>query len=466
MVVMDIFFHNTLSGQKEKFEPIKVGSVLMYHCGPTLYDRQHIGNLSMFIFTDILRKTLEYNSLEVRQVINFTDFGHLSGDNEGDADRGEDRMSKGLKREGMELSLTSMRKLAEKYAKYFLDDLKILNIKTENTLFPYASDYIAEQIKMIETLLEKEYAYVGKDGVYYDTSKFPDYGKLGNINLEGLKEGARVAESDDKRNPTDFLLWKFDTALGWQSPWGLGFPGWHIECSAMIIKLLGEQIDIHTGGIEHIAIHHNNEIAQAEVATGKKPFSKFWLHRAHLKIDDAKISKSVGNVVYLDDLAKRNIHPMSLRYLLLSSHYQTPANFSWEGVLGAQNALEKILTNYLNLADTNENDQEILEKFEKAISDNLNTSTAIAILHEAKSKSVIEKMDQILGLDIKNLSAKIMKIPEEILDMQKERGAARVAKDWATSDRLRTEIESQGYTLEDKEGISTIKKTLVSLIST
>src|SRR3989344_3354174 len=233
---MEIRFHNTLGGKKEKLESLEKGRVLMYHCGPTLYDRQHIGNLSMFVFTDILRRLTEYSGYEVKQVINFTDFGHLSGDNEGDPDQGEDRMTKGLKREGMALTIPNMRILAEKYAEIFLADLLTLNIKTNETIFPYASDYIPDQTKMITTLLEKGNAYQGKEGVYFDTSTFPDYGKLGNINLEGLKTGARVAETAEKRNPTDFLLWKFDKNVGWESPWGLGFPGWHIECSAMILK--------------------------------------------------------------------------------------------------------------------------------------------------------------------------------------------------------------------------------------
>ena len=436
----------------------------MYHCGPTLYDRQHIGNLSMFVFTDILRRLTEYSGYEVKQVINFTDFGHLSGDNEGDPDQGEDRMTKGLKREGMALTIPNMRILAEKYAEIFLADLLTLNIKTNETIFPYASDYIPDQTKMITTLLEKGNAYQGKEGVYFDTSTFPDYGKLGNINLEGLKTGARVAETAEKRNPTDFLLWKFDKNVGWESPWGLGFPGWHIECSAMILKILGEQIDIHTGGIEHIPVHHNNEIAQSESATGKKPFVKFWLHRAHLKIDDAKISKSVGNVVYMDDLKKRGIHPLSFRYLLLSSHYKTSANFTWEAVAGAQNTLEKILSSYEESSESDPSDESIIKKFEEAISDDLNTSVALASLLEARSKNAIRQLDRILGLNIAELAKEITKISEELFSIKTERDIARTNKDWSTSDRLRKEIESQGYILEDKDSESVIRKTLAGIV--
>src|SRR3989344_2942965 len=311
-------FHNTLSGSKEPFTTLEHGAVKMYNCGPTVYGPQHIGNLSMFVFTDILRRTLEYAGYRVKHVINITDFGHLTSD----ADEGDDKMMKGLKREGLTPTLENMRTLAEKYAGVFLSDIKKLNIETGGTQFPRASDYIPQQIEMIRTLEKKGYAYRGKGGVYFDTSKFPEYGKLGDIKLDALREGVRVAVNEEKRSPTDFMLWKSsvvpehgqkasdarrgesatrdvsahttrvapgprnnadDTSghapLGWDSPWGLGFPGWHIECSAMIHALLGEQIDIHTGGIEHIPIHHNNEIAQSEAATGKKPFVRFWLHR-------------------------------------------------------------------------------------------------------------------------------------------------------------------------------------------
>lgn len=461
---MKISLQNTLSNQKEVFSPLTPNTVKMYNCGPTVYGPQHIGNLSMYVFTNVLRKTLEYAGFEVKQVINFTDFGHLSGDNEGDADQGEDRMTKGLKREGMALTLENMRQLAEKYAKLFISDLDNLNINTNEITFPYASDYIPDQIKMIETLVEKEFAYVGEKGVYFDTSKFPDYGKLGNINLAGLTEGARV-EKSEKRNPTDFVLWKKDEKIGWSSPWGLGFPGWHIECSAMIVKILGEQIDIHTGGIEHIPVHHNNEIAQSESATGKKPFAKFWLHRAHLKIDDQKIAKSTGTVIYLSDFKSHLIHPLSFRYWLLTSHYKTPANFTWESVQGAQNAFEKIISGYPGLPTDHESDESLIAKFETAISDDLNTPITIALLQEAKSKKAIDTMDRVFGLGLKNLAEKMFGlIPEEIKELQNERNLARTEKDWEKSDRLREEIEKEGYILEDKDGQSLIRRKLSSLI--
>ena len=460
---MDIKLHNTLTGKKEIFEPIDKKEVKMYNCGPTMYGRQHIGNLSMFVFTDILRKTLEYSGLKVKQVINITDFGHLSGDNQGDADQGEDRMTMGLKREKMALTVPNMRILAEKYAKTFFEELKTLNIDTKKITFPFASDYVKDQIKMIEKLLEKGFAYEGKDGVYFDTSKYKNYGKLGNINLKGIKEGVRV-NKNEKRNPTDFILWKGDSSLGWKSPWGFGFPGWHIECSAMIIKILGEQIDIHTGGIEHVGVHHNNEIAQSECATDKSPFSKYWLHRAHIKIDGRKISKSEGNTLFLEDFKKHFIHPISFRFWLLYSHYKKPANFTWAGVTGAQNTLEKIIYSYEDFPAKDESDDGLLKKFEDAISDDLNTPIAISILQEAKSKNVIEKIDKVFVLGIKDLSKQMHNnFPEDISDIKSERDLAREKKDWQKSDDLRKEIEKMNFVVEDKENKTIIRKKLSSL---
>lgn len=460
---MEIKLYNTLTNKKEVFEPIESGEVKMYNCGPTVYGEQHIGNLSMFVFTDVLRRTLEYAGFDVKQVINITDFGHLSGDNEGDADIGEDKMGKGLKREGLSPTLKNMRVLAEKYAGIFFEDIKKLNIRIEGTKFPYASDYIDEQIKLIQTLEEKGYTYKGEGGIYFDTSKFTDYGKLGNINLRGLEQGIRV-EKSDKKNVTDFILWKSDKSLGWQSPWGMGFPGWHIECSAMVIKLLGEQIDIHTGGIEHIPVHHNNEIAQSESATGKKPFSRFWLHRAHLKVDDTKISKSAGTAVYLSDFKLHKVHPLSFRYWLLTSHYKTGANFTWEAVMAAQNAFEKIVIMYQDLPNSHETDEENLNQFKEFLSDDLNTPIAVTLFQKTISKHVVDEMDKILGLNIKSLSEELWDIPDEISDLKKERDAAREEKNWDRSDKLREEIERDGYVLEDNNNGSIVRKNLSSLI--
>jgi len=445
----------------------------MYNCGPTVYGRQHIGNLSMFVFTDTLRHTLEYNDFKVKQVINFTDFGHLSSD----ADEGEDKMTKGLKREGLAPTLDNMRALGEKYANLFLEDIRALNIEVDKVTFPRASDFIPAQIAMIKALEEKGYAYKTKRGVYFDTSRFPDYGKLGNINLEGQKEGARIGKDPEKRNPIDFLLWKNDKKLGWDSPWGKGFPGWHIECSAMIRATLGLQIDIHTGGIEHIPVHHNNEIAQSESATGKKPLARFWLHRAHLQLEGAKIAKSEGNVVYLSDIIERGFHPLSLRYLLLSAHYRTSANFTWEALGAAQTAYAKLLAMRLKSQKVSPPgfSQTTLawkQKFTERINDDLDTPGALAVLwemtkdEELPSEELLAALldfDSVLGLNLsepdeaaRRLAATETKkeitldsLPEDIRTLIKEREEARENKDWPRADELRTKIENLGYALED-----------------
>ena len=469
---MHIQLQNTLSGRKEEFKPINSGYVSMYNCGPTVYGRQHLGNLSMFVFTDILRRTLEYAGFEVKQVINITDFGHLVSD----GDLGEDKMTKGLKAEGLDVNMENMRALARKYADIFLSDIKELNIKTEETKFPYASEYIKEQKKLIEKLEENDFTYKTSDGIYFDTDKFGNYGKLGNINAPSAKATAgqaRIVENKEKKNQKDFVLWKFNADLGWDSKWGKGFPGWHIECTAMIFALLGEQIDIHTGGIEHISIHHNNEIAQAEAASGKIPFSRFWLHREHLQIENEKISKSVGNVLYLSDLKEHKIHPLSFRYLLLMGRYNTPTNFTWEAVEGAQVALEKIVNEYIQMPEVKFSPRSLLGEFEEAISDNLNTSVAVALLQETMSqpssakatagKEEIDEMDKILGLNIRVLAEQIQEIPDEILDLQKQRNQARKSEDWELSDDLRDRIESRGYRVKDTAQNTLILRSLSGL---
>lgn len=463
---MALRFYNTLSKTKEDFTTIEEDSVKMYNCGPTVYGVQHVGNLSMFVFTDILRRTLEYKGFKVNQVINITDFGHLTGDNDGNPDEGEDKMSKGLRAAGMELNLENMKVLAQKFATLWKEDLKKLGIHTDSITFPFASDYIPEQISMIEILEKKDFTYKGMDGIYFDTAKFPNYGKLGNINLEGLKAGARISHSNEKRNPTDFLLWKFDKKLGWQSPWGLGFPGWHIECSAMIYKILGEQIDIHTGGIEHIPIHHNNEIAQSESATGKKPFSRFWLHRAHLQIANSKIGKSTGNVVYLSEIIDRGMSPLVFRYWLMMSHYRTGANFIWEALEGAEVSLKRLYNMYLNLgSETGEVHQEYKNKFTEFLEDDLDTPRAIALLWDVMKdgnmsngdkKVTILDFDKVLAIGFHNLKEE--EIPEEIIKLSEEREYARKNKDFKKSDEVRDKINSLGYEVKDTEYGTKISK--------
>ena len=473
---LPLYFHNTLGNEKQEFTSAPhAKEVRMYNCGPTVYGRQHIGNLSMFVFTDILRRTLEYNGYAVKQAINFTDFGHLTSD----ADEGDDKMTKGLKREGLALSLENMRALGEKYANLFLKDIRALNIETDKTIFPRASDHVPAQIAMIKTLEEKGYAYRAKGCVYFDTARFPDYGKLGTINLAGLQEGARVKAAADKRNPTDFLLWKSSRKIGWDSPWGKGFPGWHIECSAMIRATLGTQIDIHTGGIEHIPVHHNNEIAQSESATGKKPLARFWLHRAHLQLEGAKIAKSEGHVVYLSDILERGFHPLALRYLLLGAHYRTNSNFTWEALSAAQTAYGRLLAFRLSYKDAEPGavSRRWSMKCMERINDDLDTAGALAMLWDmvrdaslspAVLLATLFDVDKVLGLQLEDpdsaaraLAANYMQeevgagdIPENIQALVNERNKARQDKDWQRADELRLQIEAAGYELEDTAGNS------------
>lgn len=461
--------YNTLGKSKQLFTlPTQAKTVRMYNCGPTVYDTQHIGNLSMFVFADTLRRVLEYNNFSVKQVINITDVGHLTSD----SDEGEDKMTKGLEREGKELTLENMRALGEQYTKIFLSDLETLNIGTARITFPSASAYIPTQIAMVATLEEKGYAYKAEDGVYYDTSRFPSYGQLGGINADARENQARVANSSGKRNPADFALWKFNKTLGWDSPWGKGFPGWHIECSAMIRATLGEQIDIHTGGIEHIAVHHNNEIAQSEAVTGKKPFSRFWMHRAHVQLEGSKLAKSKGNVIYLSDIIKRGFHPLALRYLFLGAHYRTSSSFSW-------GALEASQTAYLRLysfADGRHGKGAVPAEYQKRIlerfNDDLDVPGALSVVWEmvkdnelsaADIRAGLLDADRVLGLNLSKQDSEadaafarqfgkrmnLNELPQNIQNVISDRAEARKTKNWPRADLLRKQLASQGYILED-----------------
>src|SRR3989344_2761556 len=431
--------HNTLTGKLDTFEPLSSRTVNMYNCGPTPYDRQHIGNMVPPILADILRRTLETWGYKVEQVMNITDFGHLTGDNEGDPNEGDDKMTRGLAREGLKPTMQNMRKLAEKYAGLFFEDITLLGINTKRVRYPRASDYIPEQIALIKTLEQKGYAYTIADGVYYDTKKFRGYGKLGNINLEGQQAGVRVAEKLDKKNPHDFVLWKKSEKMGWPSPWGKGFPGWHIECTAMIFKLLGKQIDIHTGGIEHIPIHHNNEIAQAEAVTGKQ-FVQYWLHNAHITVEGKKISKSLGNTVYVHNIVDRGLSPRAFRYWFLTGHYRTPMNFTWDAIEGADQALKRLTRTYLEASTRVTLGQtKFMENFYATIANDLSTAQALALVWDniqTLDQATLKKVDNILGLGFSNSQeiAKLAVVPYMELsgDMQKlvdEREAARKNKD-------------------------------------
>jgi cysteinyl-tRNA synthetase len=446
-------FHNTLSGQVEVFEPISTKEVKMYNCGPTVYDRQHIGNLRPYVFANLLRNTLEAWGYRVKQVINITDVGHLTSD----ADEGVDKLEARAKKQKR-----SAQDIAQEVTEQFFEDLDALGIDREKIIFPKATEYIGEQLALVKTLEEKGYAYQIKDGVYFDTSRFPSYGKLGDIDLAGQKGGARVEENPEKRNPHDFALWKLSNPREkrqqeWDSPWGKGFPGWHIECTAMIFKLLGRQIDIHTGGVDHIPIHHNNEIAQAEAITGKQ-YVRYWLHNEFITIEGKKVSKSLGNTIYLSQLIDRGLSPLALRYWYVSGHYRNPMNFTWDALEGAQQALTRLTRAYLETSE-GAAQQDFLEKFYEALSNDLDTPKALALVWENSKKLnriTLQEIDRLLGLGISSERpmAKLVVIPEkelpkEIQILLKEREAARTGKNFAKADRLRQELEERGYHITD-----------------
>lgn len=464
---MKINLFNNLKNHKEEFNPLKPGLLRMYNCGPTVYFFAHIGNMRAYIFADILRRTFEYFGYEVKQVINITDVGHLVDD----GNTGEDKIEKAAKKEKKTVD-----EIAKFYEEAYKKDLKELNINTQNTIFPRATEHIPEQIELIKILMEKKFAYQTTDGIYFDTSKFEDYGKLGNINTKEQKEGARVERNKEKRNSTDFALWKFSPKIDsgrplrlqeWESPWGIGFPGWHIECSAMSRKYLDQPFDIHTGGIDHIPVHHNNEIAQSECAFGV-PLANFWLHNEFITVEGEKMSKSLNNTYTISDLKQKKIHPLSFRFWLLSGHYRSPMNFTWDSILGSQKALEKLASEFDNLPD-GKADEEKIKEFESFIADDLNIPKALGLFHEVfnikKSKQTVVEIDRVLGLNINKLAKEIKEdIPDHILELKKERDDARNKKNWQKSDEIREEIEKEGYVLEDKEKESIIRKTLAGIV--
>ncbi len=459
-----LYFFNTLSRTKERFEPLRSDYVRMYNCGPTVYDFAHLGNLRAYVFADVLRRTLRMNGYKVRQVMNITDVGHLTSD----ADSGEDKMTVGLKRENLPISLDGMRILADRYTEAFLADLDLLFIRRP-TVLPRASEHVTAQIALIETLMQKEYAYRTRDGVYFDTSRFEGYGKLGGIDVEALREGARVEANPEKRNPADFALWKSDLSLGWESPWGRGFPGWHIECSAMSMEYLGKELDIHTGGIDHIPVHHNNEIAQCEAATGR-PFARFWMHCAFINIEGTKFSKSLYNTITLRQLTERGFQPLAYRYWLLTGHYRSPMNFTWVALEGAQTALTRLhrfAVEELRDAPQEQVGESFLTSFTQAQNDDLNTPKALALVWDmlksdgtlAHKRAALMYADKVLGLGVSQLFEdrnavqlgvlREVRVPIHVRALVDEREEARNSKDFTRADKLRESITALGYHLED-----------------
>lgn len=442
----------------------------MYTCGPTVYDYAHIGNLRAYIFSDIAKRVLQYRGFSVKHIINITDVGHLVHD----SDDGEDKMSAGLLREGKELNLENMYELGEKYTKSFIDDLKTLHVLMPFA-YPRASDNIQEQIAFITSLKQKGYAYNTSDGVYFDTAKFKAYGALGLPGVENDSAHSRLGAHAEKHDQRDFALWKFNKNLGWEASWGKGFPGWHIECTAMATKYLGKHFDIHTGGVDHIAIHHNNEIAQAEAVSNKR-FANFWMHGEFITVEGKRIGKSEGNAIQLYQLKERGISPIAYRYLLLTTHYRSLMNFTWESLQGAATALQRAKRHF---ADLPVNGGKVLdvyrEKFEKAVSDDLDTPKAVAVLWELlKDDSVLPRdkratvlnFDQVLGLGFKDMPSEMRSVPvsvsggvsEEVTKLLEEREKARNDKNWARSDELRDILLGMGFSVEDTpDGVKVVK---------
>ena len=453
-----VFFTNTLSGKKELFISQRPGLVLLYSCGPTVYDRAHIGNLRAYIFSDTIARVLHEAGYRVQRVINITDVGHLVGD----GDRGEDKMAVGAKREH-----TTPEEIATRYTKLFIDDLHDLNIDTDDIRFPRATDYMKEQIALAKTLEEKGFAYRLADGLYFDVQKFPSYGKLGGLSHVQMEAGARVAVVAGKRHPADFVLWrkaKPNDLQQWERPWGRGNPGWHIECSAIIRSLLGIEIDIHTGGEDHIAVHHNNEIAQSEAASGRT-FVHYWMHGAFLNMQNEKVSKSLGNVVYLSDITAKGFHPLALRYFFLQAQYRTPLSFSYDALASAENALERLWKISREVALESKEKSEASEaddRFLAAMRDDLATPAALGILWDSLKSDdytpeekwqLIKDADAHFGLALLNPptvgTLAETDIPKELKEMLARREAARASKDFKEADRIRDDIENSGYHVDD-----------------
>lgn len=452
---MDIYFYNTLTKNKEKFEPINKEEVRMYSCGPTVYKDASIGNMRTYIMNDIIRRVLKYNGYKVKHAMNITDVGHLVSD----ADEGEDKMLKSAR----EMQKTPY-EIAAYYTKLFMEDLAKLNVETPEVICK-ATDHITDMIKYVQKLLEKGYAYETSTAIYFDVSKLDEYGILSGIKLEDQKAGARVDVDTEKRNPYDFALWikaKPNHIMKWESPWGLSYPGWHIECSAMGQKYLGEQFDIHTGGIDLIPTHHENEIAQSKGACGKIP-ARFWIHGEYLLINGGKMSKSLNNVYLLKDIIEKGYDPLTYRLFTYSSSYRTKLNFTWEAIDASQKALDKLRAGYQKHLSGNESvsDEEIVayeEAFHKAINDDLNMPLAMSVVWDVvkntkKSKKLAEllrKFDSVLALSLDKKSD-VEEIPEEVIRLAEERLKARAEKNWAESDRLRSEISALGYSIKDSK---------------
>lgn len=453
--------YNTLTRRKEEFQSLREQEVGLYTCGPTVYDYAHIGNLRTYIFEDILRRVLEYNNYRVKHVMNITDVGHLTGDNLGDADLGEDRMEMSAQRTGK-----SAWELAALYTEAFFRDTERLNILKPHIVCK-ATDHISEQLALIKKLEAKGFTYKISDGIYFDVSKFPNYGELAGQRLEEKAAGARVGVNPEKRHPADFALWKFSPIEGaqrrqmeWESPWGVGFPGWHLECSAMSTKYLGQPFDIHCGGVDHIYTHHPNEIAQSEAAEGVKMVN-YWLHGEFMTVEGRRMGKSEGNAYLLEELVARGFEPLAFRYLCLNTHYRIQLNFTWKSLEGARTALERLrehLRNARSAGGLGGSIPEVREKFSEAIHDDLNIPQALGVLWEfvRSQQSPLHKLaalldlDRVLGLGLNEIkSGAELKVPLEIQELLAQRERARQQKNFKEADALRAKIAELGYEVID-----------------
>ena len=447
---MTLQLFDTYEREVRTFQPLNGNTVGIYCCGPTVYNFAHIGNLRTYLFEDLLVRVLRANGFEVNHVVNITDVGHLVSD----ADTGEDKMELGTQRTGM-----TAWELADFYTRAFEKDLARLNVQTPS-IWCKATDHIQEQIEFVQDLEAKGFTYKTSDGIYFDSRKLNSYGHLARLDIEGLQAGARV-DQGERKFVTDFALWKFSPEgeqrqMEWDSPWGKGFPGWHIECSAMSAKYLGDYFDIHCGGEDHIPIHHTNEIAQTEASRGTR-LANFWMHGYFLQLDDAKMSKSTGEFLTLDVLIERGFDPMVYRFFCLGGHYRSQMTFSWESLEAARTSLNRLFEAAFSWGEPGEPDQDTLDRFFGALNDDLGMPKAMAIVWElVKSdfadgvkKATIIRFDEILGLGIAEWSPEAVEVSEEVLELLKARETARVEKNWARADEIRDEITALGYVIED-----------------
>ncbi len=460
---MGLKIYNTLTREKEDFKPLNGTDVKIYSCGPTVYSYAHIGNFRTYIFMDTLRRVLKYNGYKLKHVMNITDVGHL----ESDADEGEDKMLKAAKKENKDPY-----EIAKFYTDAFFRDFDILNIDRPEIICK-ATDHIKEMLQFVKEIVENGYAYETSRGIYFDISKLDKYPVLSTRKIDEQIAGARIAVDDEKRNPEDFALWikaPENHIMKWESPWGLSYPGWHIECSAMSRKYLGDEFDIHTGGIDHIPTHHENEIAQSKGANGKIP-AKYWMHCNYLQVDGGKMSKSLGNVYTVSTLIEKGINPLAFKLFCFSSHYRNNINFTFEGIEATNKAYVRLKDGYNKHKEGKEYVSEDIinefkTKFEEAINDDLNMPMAMGIVwdvikYSSKSKKLsqlLEKFDEVLGLKIDEIDKNSIDLPEEIKELIEQRKSARENKEWELSDKLRDRIIELGYLVKDTKNGMEVEK--------